>query len=77
MKADKENWIGEEVEAGEFVVMIKTPWRSFVDEFSFSIYGPSTSDIRQISQKEVPKDFVMQILLSHAKEHPHEFSNFA
>ena len=45
MKADKENWIGEEVEAGEFVVMIKTPWRSFVNEFSFSVYGPNTTDI--------------------------------
>ena len=45
MKADKENWVGEEVEAGEFVVMIKTPWRSFVNEFSFSVYGPSTTDI--------------------------------
>ena len=40
MKADKENWIAENVKAGKYMAMLKTPWISFVDEFSFSIYGP-------------------------------------
>lgn len=40
MKADKENWIAENIEAGKYMAMLKTPWISFVNEFSFSIYGP-------------------------------------
>ena len=26
MKADKENWIAEKVEPGNYIVMCKTPW---------------------------------------------------
>jgi len=45
MKADKENWIGEEIQHGEYIIMINTPWRSFVNEFSFSVYGPDKTVI--------------------------------
>ena len=68
MKADKENWIGEECDIGEYVVMIKTPWKSFVNEFSFSIYGLDKTDIKQTNRDNLPKNFIQGILTSHALE---------
>ncbi len=46
IKADKENWIGQHVPAGEYYAIIKTPWRSFVNQFAFSVYGPDYTDIK-------------------------------
>ena len=68
MKADKENWIGVDCEVGNYVVMIKTPWQSFVNEFSFSVYGLDKTDINQISRSNLPKLFIQGILTSHALE---------
>ena len=48
MKADKENWIAEEIETGEYYAQCNTPWVSFVNEFSFSIYGPSVANIDEL-----------------------------
>jgi len=48
MKADKENWIGEDCEPGLYTVMIKPNWKSFVREFSFSVYGPETCKIQRV-----------------------------
>ena len=31
---------------GEYYVVIKTHWESFVDEFVFSLYGPECTGIR-------------------------------
>lgn len=45
MKRDKENWIVEDIVAGTYIVTIRTPWISFIREFSFSIYGPSKTMI--------------------------------
>ena len=44
IKADKENWIGKDMKKGTYYAMIKTPWRSFVNEFSFSVYGPDKTE---------------------------------
>ena len=30
---------------GEYYVIIKTPWRSFIREFVFSVYGPDKTHI--------------------------------
>lgn len=49
IRADKENWIGVDVEAGEFYVIIKCPWKSFVNEFSFSVYGPDKTEFDVVS----------------------------
>ena len=68
MRADKENWIGEECEVGEYIVMLKTPWRSFVNEFSFSAYGKDDIDINQTTRENLPKNFTQGILTSHALE---------
>ena len=54
--------------AGDYYVLIKTPWRSFVNEFSFSVYGPDKTDIEVVSEEELPKDFIKKILISHSKE---------
>lgn len=48
MKADKENWLGEFCQPGLYTVMIKANWKSFVRNFSFSVYGPSTCRIRRV-----------------------------
>ena len=68
MKADKENWIGKELDEGEYVVLIKTPWKSFVNEFSFSVYGPDRTEILQIPEFDLPKNFIQQVFLQHAKQ---------
>ncbi len=68
MKADKDNWIGKVVEEGEYYFLAKTPWKSFVNEFSVSVYGPGTTDIQQIQLRNLPKNFLQEILLSHARQ---------
>ena len=72
MKADKENWIAEEVEAGEYYIQCNTPWISFVNEFSFSIYGPSVCNIEQINSSNLPENFSQKLFTSHFKEYPHD-----
>ena len=54
IKADKENWIVQEMKAGEYFVVIKTPWRSFINEFSFSVYGPDKTEIEVIEESDLP-----------------------
>ena len=68
MRADKENWVSEECEVGEYIVMLKTPWRSFVNEFSFSVYGKDDVDINKTTRENLPKNFTQGILTSHALE---------
>ena len=68
IKADKENWVGDDMLAGDYYVLIKTPWRSFVNEFSFSVYGPDKTDIEVVDKHEIPKDFIKKILISHSVE---------
>lgn len=48
MKADKENWLGEFCKPGLYTVMIKANWKSFVRNFSFSVYGPTTCQIKRV-----------------------------
>lgn len=68
IKADKENWIGEECEAGEYFIIIKCPWKSFVNEFSFSVYGPDKTEFEVVSNSELPPNFLQKMLISHALE---------
>ena len=56
------------MKAGDYYILIKTPWRSFVNEFSFSVYGPDKTDIEEVDKHELPKDFIKKILISHSKE---------
>lgn len=56
------------MKAGDYYILIKTPWRSFVNEFSFSVYGPDKTDIEEVDNHELPKDFIKKILISHSKE---------
>lgn len=67
MVADKENFIEVNLKAGEYVTMIKTCWSSFVRDFSFSIYGPSKTSINKINGETLPKDFIQQMMMDHAK----------
>lgn len=66
MKLDKENWCKADVKAGDFFVMIKTPWQSLVNEFSFSVYGPGRTSISKIQASSLPNDFVQKLFKSHA-----------
>ena len=51
------------MKAGDYYILIKTPWRSFVNEFSFSVYGPDKTDIEEVDKHELPKDFIKKIQL--------------
>lgn len=48
--------------------MIKCPWKSFVNEFSFSVYGPDKTEFDIITENELPTNFLQKMLISHAKE---------
>ena len=48
MKSDKENWITKFCKPGLYTVMIKANWRSFIRDFSFSVYGPATCQIKKV-----------------------------
>jgi hypothetical protein len=63
----KENWDDPECEAGEYYVMINTPWRSITREFSFSVYGPGLTDLERVSEDDLPKDFLRNVFKSKAK----------
>lgn len=41
--ADKENWFSDNLKQGTYIAILKTPWRSFVNECVFSIYGPKAT----------------------------------
>lgn len=77
MKRDKENWIDCQIEAGDYIVLIRTPWLSFVDECSFSIYGPKMTKIKQITEKDVPKNMIQEMFYQFALQKKHEWDNFA
>lgn len=70
IKADKENWIEYQATPGNYIILIKTPWKSFVNEFSFSIYGPSTIDFKKFDPKSkeshLPTTFLKDLFTSHA-----------
>lgn len=68
MKRDKENWITENIQSGTYVVMIRTPWATEMNDFSFSVYGPETTSIKLIKQEERPRNLLRNLLLSHAME---------
>lgn len=68
MKQDKENWIEYMANPGDYFVYINTPWKSIVNEFSFSVYGPNTCDIKQVQMAELPPNFFTQLMLKHAKD---------
>ncbi len=68
MKADKENWIAQEIQEGFYMVLVQTPWKSFVNEFSFSIYGPATTNITKFNTKDsFDNDFRLKLFTSHAQ----------
>ena len=48
IKSDKENWMVHDCIPGKYTVMAKANWRSFVQSFSFSIYGPQTCAIQRV-----------------------------
>jgi hypothetical protein len=77
-KPDKENWDDPECEAGEYYVMINTPWRSITREFSFSVYGPCLTDLEKINEADLPEDFIRKVFKSKAKaDMPKKGSDFS
>ena len=56
LKADKENWITDDLETGSYVAILKTPWKSIVNECVFSIYGPKATQIIKTEESNFPKD---------------------
>lgn len=68
MKQDKENWVEFNAKPGTYYAYIHTPWKSMVNEFSFSVYGPCIADIQQVQPTQLPVKFFTNLLLSHAEE---------
>jgi hypothetical protein len=68
MKSDKENWIGEECKPGTYRVLIKANWRSFVREFSFSVYGPGIAKINKV--EDISLKYLTSVFTHHAKTAP-------
>ena len=54
IKSDSESWFSYQAEPGKYFVYIKTPWRSIINEFSFSVYGPSEMEVKQIELADLP-----------------------
>lgn len=68
VKADKENWKDVECAPGKYVVMILTPWRSFVRDFSFSIYGPDFVHFSELRDPPTPAQFLSEMFTGLAKK---------
>lgn len=58
MKDDLENWIEQDLQTGEYLVAIKLMWVSFVDECSFSVYGPGSCTISKTDLNAIPKNLI-------------------
>lgn len=58
--------MSQALQQGTYVIALKTNWVSFVNEFSFSIYGPSKTVISQISPNSLGKSFFNVIFAQHA-----------
>jgi calpain-15 len=65
-RIDKENWQGIDAQAGEYVVMIHTPWRSKTRKFSFSIYGPDFVKFELIKDEMESRNFIKEVYKSRA-----------
>ena len=50
INSDLENYISHRGEPATYYIYIKAFWRSFVDEFGFSVYGPSDVDIDKVDK---------------------------
>ena len=74
-KPDKENWDDPYCEAGEYFVMIKTPWRSCSREFSFSVYGPGLTEMERVNEDQLPTDFIRNVFKSKARQDMKKRSN--
>lgn len=70
MAKNKQNYKIEHLDMGEYFVVIKTHWESFVDEFVFSLYGPESTSIRQVPYEKMHKSFMSDIFMAHAVEYP-------
>ena len=64
-KTDKENWFSNNLSTGEYLVLVKTPWVSFVNEFSLSVYGIGDIDIQKVDGTDIPKDIHAKMFHSH------------
>ena len=49
MRKDKENWIKAQCRPGFYYIQISNYWKSFVDEYSYSIYGPQALKIDRVN----------------------------
>lgn len=51
--ANSEIFINVDSEGGDYIVIIKAFWKSFVKVFGFSVYGPATTDIKEGNVEKV------------------------
>jgi len=65
-KADKDTWFEAVCGKGEYVLTVYTPWKSFVDEFTISAYGPEQLMISQINESEMPQNYYHKFATSKA-----------
>lgn len=65
IKSDKENWVGAQLKEGICYATIDIPWRSFVNQFSFSVYGPQSVKIETINKTEMPKKFEERMIKNY------------
>ena len=66
-KADKEMWFKSSCQPGNYIAYVLTPWKRKVNEFSFSTYGPNTSEITNVPSSSLPSSFLECIMVEKAK----------
>ena len=74
IKKDKENWVECNLKNGIYYAFISTPWQSCVNEFSFSVYGPSISKIKKLKKNEKPNNIIQLTFRNHAIKNKSESS---
>lgn len=67
IKEDKENWIAYKCQPGVYYAFVMTPWKSVVNEFSFSVYGPSVVKIEKLSRIDEIQSAFERFLISHSQ----------
>lgn len=68
--ADKENWVNGQCQPGKYFIVINVNWKSFVKEFSLSVYGPSKCSFTECNSNDLPPNFTSEIFLQHAINNP-------
>ena len=63
-KCDKESWFKATCQKGTYYCSIFTPWKSFVNEITWSSYGPAEVHLTALDEKNISVSMIYQEMIT-------------